>query len=302
MKRIFIVLFAFVCTFTGSYSQIVIGKSAGQVITECAVSGSVVIVKQSYQVKNKKSAKVYGRNGRSDFGHCYSLGVKTEAGLVLTDCALKPWLFDPAFKKVENDYDPVISLTEIREVEDSGSVKFTQNPLKLDRNQPEGLWIANNNDIAPKFMELDHTEGSKDGWLIWYIAQKDLDNTADGKITLKTISKKVETSSNGGEECDIESPDGGCNVLGAIFVYPTYPGGGHVTYKLVGMAVKKEKEWKLRMPFVTFSFEKKGSEEVEQPVAETEKKEDKAQEEVELTPIEKEKTSKKNKKSKKSKK
>lgn len=294
-----ILLFAFFCIFTESYSQIVIGKSAGQIITESAIGGSVIIVKQSYQVKNKKSGKVYGRNGRSDFGHFYSLGVKTEAGLVLTDGALKPWLYDSAFKKVENDYEPVISLTEIREVEDSGNVKFTQKPLKLDRNQPEGLWIANNSDIAPNSMELDQTDGNKDGWLIWYIAQKDLDSTAEGEINLKTVSKKVEMSGNG-EELDIESPDGGNNVIGAIFVYPTYRGGGHVVYKLVGMAVKDEKQWKLRMPFAAFSFEKKDNgKEVEQAPKETEVTENKEQENVELTPIEKGKNSKKSKKSKK---
>ena len=195
MKRIVVVLFAFLGIFTESYSQLVIGKSAGQVITECAVSGSVVIVKQSYQVKNKKNGKVYGRNGRSDFGHFYSIGVKTDAGLVLTDGALKPWLFDIAYNKVENNYEPVISLTEIREVEDNGNVKFTQKPLKLDRNQPEGLWIANNDEIAPNSMELDLTDGTKDGWLIWYMSQSDLDNNAEGVVSLKTISKKIEISS-----------------------------------------------------------------------------------------------------------
>lgn len=294
-KKLVLTLVAVLSIFTDSNSQIVIGKSAGQLITENAVCGSVVVVKQSYQVKNKKNGKVYGRNGRSDFGHFYSLGVKTEAGLVLTDGALKPWLFDTAYKKVEGDYEPVISLTEVRDVEDGGNNKFTQNPLKLDRNQPEGVWIANNNNIVPNAMELDITEGNKDGWLIWYIAQKDLDTDSDGKIGLKTISKKVEISGNG-EELEIETPDSGSNVLGAIYTCPVYIGGGHVAYKLVGVAVKNEKQWKLRMPFIGFSFEKKSTEKATEQVNPKTDLEEKEQEEVELTPIEK---GKKNKKSKK---
>lgn len=296
MKRIIFIIAIILGIFTDGYSQLVIGKSAGQIITENAVKGSVVIVRQSYQVKNKKTGKIYGRNGRSDFGHFYSIGLKTDAGLVLTDGALKPWLFDTAFKKVEDEYEPIISLTEIRDIEDSGNVKFTQCPLKLDRNQPEGVWIANNNKIMPNAMELDLTDGTKDGWLIWYLAPKNLDDTPDSKISLQIVSKKVELS--GSVEQDLDSPNGGSNVLGAIYVCPAYLGGGHVTYKLVGVAVKNDKQWKLQMPFTAFSFDKKSvtsDSEYETPKAEDANEE--KQGDVELTPIEKGK--KKSKKSKK---
>ena len=69
------------------------------------------------------------------------------------------------------------------------------------------------------------------------------------------------------------------------------------------MAVKNEKQWKLKMPFVAFSFEKKNNEkEVGQASAETGGIENKEQEDVELTPIDEGKNSKKKKKSKKNKK
>ena len=292
-KRLVLTLIVVLGICVDSYSQLVIGKSAGQIITEKAVCGSVIVIKQSYQVKNKKNGKVYGRNGRSEFGHFYSLGVKTEAGLVLTEGALKPWMYDTAYKKVEENYEPVISLTEVRDIEGDGKVKFRQLPLKIDRNQPEGVWIANNDSIVPYAMELDNAAGSKDGWLIWYVAQKDLDTAPEGKVVLNTISKKVDISSNG-EEIDIESPDGGNNILGAIYVCPVYLGGGHIAYKLGGVAIKNESQWKLRIPFINYTPEKTSKENaVEQNDPQTEVSDEKEQEDVELTPIEKGKKRKK---------
>lgn len=292
-KRLVLTLIVVLGICVDSYSQLVIGKSAGQIITEKAVCRSVIVIKQSYQVKNKKNGKVYGRNGRSEFGHFYSLGVKTEAGLVLTEGALKPWMYDTAYKKVEENYEPVVSLTEIRDIEVEGNVKFKQLPLKIDRNQPEGVWIANSDSIVPYAMELDNAVGSKDGWLIWYVAQKDLDTTPEGKVVVKTISKKVDISGNG-EDMDIESPDGGNNILGAIYVCPTYLGGGHIAYKLCGVAIKNDSQWKLRIPFVNYTFEKTSKEKVVEPaIPQTEVSDETEQEDVELTPIEKGKKRKK---------
>lgn len=276
--------------------------TSGQKMTENAIKGSAVIVKQSFQVKNKKTGKVYGRSGRKEFGHSYFIGVKTEAGLVLTDESLKPWQNDEAFKKVEQEYEPLISMTELRDADSDNQTKYQQTPLHIGRPQPEGAWVASASDIHINSMELDLESGQKDGWLIWYFAKKDFDKNDTASIIIESINKKIDICE--GSEIGLESPLNKNKIIGGIYVCPTYLGGGHVTYKLVGIAVRDDDKWKLLTPFVGFSYDKPSVSEVEQPKedANSEKTSEEAvqedQQDIELTPIDEGKK-KKGKKSKK---
>ena len=191
MKKLFLVIFAMILSIPAK-AQLSIGKSAGQIITENAVSGSVIVIKQSYQVKNKKTGNIYGRDGRKDFGHFYSIGIKAEPGLILTDAAIRPWLFDDAFKKVEQDYEPIVSLTELREVKADGKVNFYQQPLQMERQQPNGLWIANVSEATKRSIEIDKESGVKEGWLVWFVASKNLDSNPEAEIIVQTFNKRLE--------------------------------------------------------------------------------------------------------------
>lgn len=252
-----------------------------------AINGSIVIVKQSYQVKNRDNGKTYGQNGRSDFGHNYSIGVKTEAGLVLTDGALKPWLYDEAYKRVEDKYEPIISLTEIREVVTDGQTKFIQNPLHIGKQQPEGMWIANGEKVSPNAMEIEGQDGEKEGYIIWFISKKKLDDAPNSAIDVKVVNRRIEVK---GEDIEVDAPSGKKMILGGVYVCPAFLGGGHVAYKLVGCMVNFEGRWMLRTPFIGMTIEKTqedlSDEDTEQPV------------EVELTPIDGDKKSKGGKRNK----
>lgn len=300
MRRI---LFILLMVSIKSFAQLEIGSftTSGQKITENAIEGSALIIKQSYQVKNKKNGKVFGRNGREDFGHIYSVGVKTEAGFVLTDLALKPWLYDDAFKKVEQEYDPVISLTEVRDVKVTDKKPFKQCPLQIGKQQIEGLWIANSADAGKNEMEIDAEGGAKDGWLIWLIAKNDLEKEESAIINVQVSNQKIEIKADTAD-IDIEAPSSSNLIIGGIYVCPSFLGGGHVAYKLVGITIKDENNWKLRTPFVGSHLCKstKGQEEIKEPqpnelVQEAEDND----EDLGLTPIIENKKKKKNKKSKK---
>ena len=291
MKK-FIIIISFSLTCILTEAQVFV-KSTGQIITENAIIGSPVILKQSYQVKNKKTGKVYGRDGRKDFGHYYSIGVKTATGLVLTDAALKPWLYDSAFKKVEQDYDPVISLTEVLEIGNKERQEFYQCPLQMGRQQPEGMWIANENAADPNAMEIDKEAGSKDGWLLWFVSKKSLDDVSEFSIDIQSISKKIEVN-NGNGDMEVEAPNENDLILGGIYVCPAFLGGGHIAYRLVGLTFKDDKQWKLRTPFVGYSFDKQQVEESQQEVP-TETAEEEPEDDVMLTPVESGKSKKKEK-------
>ena len=275
-------------------AQLTIGKSAGQTITESAIKGSVVVVKQSYQVKDKKTGKVYGRDGRKEFGLNYSLGVKTDAGFILTDAAARPWLEDDAFKKVEQTYEPFISQTEIRDIDGNDPAEFSSCPLKFGKQQPQGLWIGQTESIISNALEIDIKSGEKDGWLVWYKAEKNIATEPEAAITLQALSKKIEVKS---EESDIEidAPSNPDLTVGGIYVCPAFLGGGHVAYRLVGIVVKDGDAWKLRTPFVGFSYEKAATTKKQDETSPAEGKSQEGDGDVKLTPIEQDKDKDKNK-------
>lgn len=263
-------------------------------IVNKALNGSMVVVKQSYQVKSKKNGKVYGRDGRKEFGEGYTIGVKTDAGLVLTDEALKPWADDNAYKKIENNYEPFISLTEVREIRNNEKTKFVLCPLQLGQQQPKGLWIANTAGIAPNAMEIDTEEGKKDGWLIWFMTKENIGKDPTVEVVSRVINKDIDVN---GADIDVEAPSDGKAVLGGVYVCPHYLGGGHVSYQLVGVVVKEGKQWKLRTPFVGYAYKKATSVDTTMQEGNSEDDEIKEQqpeeENVELTPIAQDKQEKK---------
>lgn len=295
MKKILLfVISSFFSTVVSA--QLSIGKSAGQIITENAVKGSVVIVKQSYQVKSKKNGKVFGRNGKKEFGQHFSIGVITENGLVLTEASLKPWIDDKAFKSVEDNYEPFISLTEIRAMEGKEQLKYVQCPLQIGNQQPNGIWIAQTNNSSNNSMEIDPEEGNKDGWLIWYTSKESLYSNSESSVSIQTINKKLDI--NGGD-IEIGGPSNSELLLGGIYVTPIYLGGGHISFKLVGIAIKENDKWTLRTPFIGYSNEKTiavQEEQLQETVQQEEEKTEESQEEIELTPVAQDKKTKKNKK------
>ena len=300
MKKTYFIVLISLFVSTIAWAQLSIGKSAGQIITENAVSGSVVVVKQSYQVKNKKNGKVYGRHGGKEFGQHFSIGVKTENGLVITNAAMTPWAEDDAYKKIEKDYDAFISLTEIREIGKEGKPTYTQCPLEVDSNQPQGLWLAQTKDCKENLLEIDYENGEKEGWIMWYAIKKAPNIDPNSPINIQSITKKVELIGSV-TTMDVEALSTGDIVLGGIYVCPTYLGGGHVTYKLVGILVLENGKWLLNAPFAGFSPVKKSKDnnEKDKPSEEQEIINDEKQEEkenVELTPIDQDKKKKKSKK------
>lgn len=287
---------------TKLFAQLEIGSltTSGQKITENAVKGSVSVIKQSYQVKNRKTGKIYGRSGRKDFGHSFSIAIKSEHGFLLTEKGLKPWLYDESFKKVENDYEPVISMTEIREI--STESKFIQCPMKIQSQQPaEGIWIANIADsLNTDKLEIDNENGVKDGWLIWFYSPKDSKADELGAVSLQSVNKKIDVKDD--KSIDIDEPANSNHVLGGVYVCPYFIGGGHIVYKFVGMVVKIENKWKLQIPFVGMSHENSSVEPDEKPQEEPnveEPAQEKDDQDIDLTPVEQPKDKKKGKKSKK---
>lgn len=281
MKRTVIILLAMMALLPLSAQKIV--KSTGQKITESAIQGSCVVVRQSYQIKNKKTGIVYGRNGRDEFGKSYSIGVKTDAGLVLIEKAIKPWLYDADFKKVEDDYDPLIFLTEMGEIDAEANVSYSACPISIGRQQPNGAWVAGTSINSSNILGIDTELGQKDGWLVWYTADN-INSNDSTALSVQSVNRKIEANEEG-SDIDVEAPVGAGTPVGGIYVCPFYEGNGRVVYKLTGIVIQIDNKWVLRTPFVGYSYEKLSSENAESPKAEGEDSADQNTDSLDLTPI-----------------
>lgn len=281
MKRIVIILLSMMALLQSGAQKIV--KSTGQKITESAILGSCVVVKQSYQIKNKKTGIVYGRNGRDEFGKSYSIGVKTDAGLVLIEKAIKPWLYDVDFKKVKDDYDPLIFLTEVGEIVSDAKVSYSACPISIGHQQPNGAWVANVSVNSPNILGIDTELGQKDGWLVWYTADN-INSNDSTALSVQSVNRKIEANEEG-VDIDVEAPIGAGTPVGGIYVCPFYEGNGRVVYKLTGIIIQNDNKWVLRTPFVGYFYEKSSSENTESPQVKSKDGAVQDTDSLDLTPI-----------------
>lgn len=297
MKKILMIAMLFL-VWSPIFAQLTIGKSSGQIITERAISGNIVIVRLAYQIKDKKDGQIFGRNGQKEFGSVYSLGVITEAGLVLSEDALTPWAEDNNFKKIKDNYDPFISSTAIRIVGDSCQEKYVTSPLHIGKKQPTKLLLAQTDLDSTNGLEIDVEAGVREGWLIWLKTKNELEKDSATAITTQAINKKIEFK-EGLSEIELDTPDNDNLTIGCIYVCPFFLGGGHLVYRLEGIAVKNDKRWILCNPFVGFQFDRQ----YDKKKDDKNDKQIREEEDIKLTPIASDNDSKeKSKKKRKNKK
>jgi hypothetical protein len=165
---------------------------------------------------------------------------------VLTDMAIEPWRFDSSFNKYQGQYRPIISKTELRHI--AAADTFHIQPLKGEKEQPEGLWLMRGIDTDTPVMEIETAAAEAEGWMIWCYAEQPLAEKPDATVSLNAVNQKL-TLTEGKTQHDISAPAVKGQLLGGLYVTPAYTGGGRVAFRLVGMAVSSGDKWTLNTPF-----------------------------------------------------
>ena len=158
-----------------------------------AISPSLFLTSQSFQVSNKEDGKMYGFNGKQEFGESYSVGVKIRDGIVLTEKAVRPWEYDANYDKYRDGYAPVRYQSHYSETQEEAQYDT------LAYDTAEGMVLAENalyryptKAFGGKGLILDTAEGIKEGWFVWVTAKKGQnlqENTqVDYTIYRKTIT------------------------------------------------------------------------------------------------------------------
>ncbi len=259
MKR-FIFLFVTVFAYYSVFAQNFI-KSLAQEITNQAISGSVVLVRQSYYLVDKTTGEAYGRNNRDEFGSNVSLGVLTTAGVLLTDEAANPWNYEKNFdfKQYEKDYAPEIIKTEIKNIDDDRS-SFSVQSSAMKPDEMNGVLLGKIETGNSSKLEIDVEPGKKDGWIVWFLNDGSSDDIESQHISMESYTASLDITKKK-DVYEINQPIDSARVVGGIYLNLQFLGGGHVVYKLAGYMIRQDGKWAVRkMPLINKEKEIKSDE------------------------------------------
>lgn len=251
MKKIALLAFIFFIIPQHSRAQFDIEsfKTPAQQMVENAVKPTLVFICSSFQIRNNETGMLYGLNGQKEFGEQVSYGIKTRGGIFLNDYAVFPWKYNEKFPKYSNEYSPVLSSMQYSEIKDSANYDSLDiNITELQVLNDSSFFYSDSKTFDGEGLIIDNTLGEKNGWLLWITIQKDVDVKKSTNINMITQQKNIEISKKG-DSFVIAPPKTTYNIIGGVYVIPSYRKIGSVDFYIAGVLTYKEKEWKLLCPF-----------------------------------------------------
>lgn len=247
--RIVIVILALLLGMGRSYGQFTFVSNNQQIVRE-AVEKGFFMSKQSFQICDRESGELFGLNGKKEFGIQYTIGVKVSGGYVLTDMAVRPWVYNSKFDKYKDKYDPVFYEAMYSEL--GGKPKYEPLDYSLTNQEEltdEALYLFSSGTFNQTGFVVDTDAGEKNGWVVWFIAKKDADFEKSVDINYTIFRQDIKVG-EGQEFSDIEMPTTEQTVMGGVYVVPYYPNAGVIEFRLCGFIAKVDNSWKIICPFV----------------------------------------------------
>lgn len=248
MRKYFFYI-VFLLGVTNVFGQISLISSNQQLIEDVVKSG-LFISKQSFQICDRETGELFGLNGRKEFGVQYTIGIKIPNGFVLTDKAVRPWLYNNKFGKYKQKYDPVFyqaTFSEMTEKAKYDSLDYTV--AKLDALVDTTIYKFSSGTFDNNGFVLDGTTGKKDGWIVWITAKREHNFEESANLNY-TIYRKTITIGADKQSFDISNPNLEQNILGGIYVVPVYTKIGVIEFRLCGIVSFGNDGWKIYCPFV----------------------------------------------------
>lgn len=209
-------------------------KSITQDIVERAVSGAMISVEAPYCLQDTATGGLYGRNGEDEFNRVHSLGVRTPAGVIIADGALRPWDFDPEYRPYSATHKGMLLDGKFAAL-NVDTLHYEAMPCKLaDATSmcdsiDAPLWSI---DCIDCKAHLDFqgtiTPGLR-GWIIWAYVDGDGDTATPMLVSYSHELKKTDG------DIVITQPNRKSDVLGAIFVVPEISSTGTISLRLAGI-------------------------------------------------------------------
>lgn len=258
MKKIAFILVMMLCVYclsaqVSSSSLPIKRGGTDNLIIETMIKPVLCEVRQGYQVKD--SAKTYNQKGKDNFNDVYSIAIKVENGILVSDKVFTPWNSDPQFDKYRNYFTPVLSKSSIRPFGriDMDYKDFSLTPMtELASN----LFYVCQTKGQGNGLELDNSKGRKKGYMVWIVTP---DTIALDSLEIVVSPEEIDIQND--FIYDVSDPmknniknimlgSGGKFRVAGYFVVPSFSKIGTMTLKLCGVAVQDKGEWRVRTSLI----------------------------------------------------
>lgn len=235
---ILLTIFALPTILSAQWSQSLF-NSSNQQLVETAVRDGIILVRQDFQLCDTLTNQKYGRNHELNFGTAYSIAVKVQDALSVSNEFVRPWEFDGNFIPYRNSqYRPIISKTSIRSLSDSTFMDFQYDIRNVRALKDSVVYFIDSLSHDKRGFIIDRIKGEKDGWLVWAVVN-DSANVEKENISLVTYKLKM-TLEEGLRKYTIEQPAISGHILGGIYVCPVVTSIGTIEFMFEGLIVSND--------------------------------------------------------------
>ena len=222
-------------------------SSNNQQLIEEAVRDGIFIFRQSYQLKDTNTNKLYGWNNAEHFGSTLSLGIKVKNGYYLDLKAVEPWRYDNKFVEFNYQklYAPVISESKYRSLTNDGVFSvFPYDKNKLKPLAGGQFFFAQDPFFNNNGFDIDDSNGNKDGWLIWVVSSDSIKTAGNESFSLLVYRNRL-TFDLGKGEYTINNPPSENRILGGFYIVPDITGIGKISFYISGLLNKRGDSWQV---------------------------------------------------------
>lgn len=249
MRNIWFLLLALCCSAAGAQTLPSLGlKTDNQQLVEDAVKGGMVLVRQSFQLRQNSTGQLFGSHNNEEFGTDCSLAVLVNGGVLVTDRTAHPWAYDERVAKYLADYTPVPLRTYVSRFGVDGG--YEEQPLGVDSVGGEAgslAYILPTGAFGGAGFEPDTATTERKGWLVWVVSDKGYD-LANGTNADFVVQRYTVAGGSVHDGMPLKTLNTSKTLLGGVFVVPSYEGVGKVVFRLCGMAVRRGDAWLLAVP------------------------------------------------------
>lgn len=240
MKKL---VFVIACIFTSIFgvSAAEISTSDLETILNSIVKGTMVVVRQDYQLVNEDENEIKNALDKDYWGLGYSLGLRVgDNSFLISGDAMRPWARENFSK---NDaFQPVISHTSVRAIE---APEFE--PLDFSSDDAtevcdSRLYIVEGSEEPG--LTLCGLTGSIKGYAVWATPNNPIKEGNDSqlfKLNFVPMSFRITDSKNLYDVAKVPETD----TFGGFFLVPMVTHPGTVDFYVVGQFQKVGGVWKL---------------------------------------------------------
>lgn len=211
--------------------------SPNQQLVEDAIKNGIIVICQSYQLEDTTTHQRYGRYGNKEFGKSYSIGVKVNGGIAVTNKTTKPWEYDNNYSRYRDSHKPILYQTTVKELSDSS---FTQINIGIDSigSSHSISIISDTVSYNGHGFQYRKHEGKTDGWIVWITSPVDIQGCDSSRTVEHIIYRKNIEYHPDSLSYTIDVPQSTKKIWGGIFVVPQQTQIGELTFNLGGIIVE----------------------------------------------------------------